>query len=88
MTDTEVLRIAIDAMGIAAKVGGPMLLVALVVGVVVSLFQAITQVQEMSLSFVPKLIGVALVILVGGSWMMRELVTWVTRLWQDMGGMV
>lgn len=88
MTDTEVLRIAIDAMSVAAKVGGPMLLVALVVGVVVSLFQAITQVQEMSLSFVPKLIGIALVILVGGSWMMRELVTWVTRLWQDMGGMV
>lgn len=87
MTDTEVLRIAMDAMQVATKIAGPMLAVALIVGVLVSLFQAVTQVQEMSLTFVPKLIGVGLVILLGGSWMMREMVGWVTRLWQDMGGM-
>lgn len=81
MTDTEVLRIASDAIVIATKLAAPVLLVALVIGVMVSLFQAITQVQEMALSFVPKLIGAAAVILVGGHWMLGELVTWVQTLW-------
>lgn len=81
MTDTEVLRIASDAIVIATKLAAPVLLVALVIGVMVSLFQAITQVQEMALSFVPKLIGAAAVILVGGHWMLGELVTWVRTLW-------
>lgn len=88
MTDAEVLSIAVGAMGVAAKVAAPILLVALLIGVLVSLFQAVTQVQEMTLTFVPKLIGIAVVVLVGGSWMMREMVTWVIALWQDMGGMV
>ncbi len=83
MTDTEVLKIVADALVIAAKLAAPILIVALAIGVLVSLFQAITQVQEMTLSFVPKLIGVALVILVTGNWMLRELVTWVQALWQS-----
>ena len=88
MTDAEVLRIAIDAMDVGVRIGAPILLTALVIGVVISLFQAVTQVQEMTLTFVPKLIGVGLVILFAGSWMMREMVTWVVALWESMGGMV
>lgn len=87
MSDTEVLSIAIDAMSVAVKIAAPILLVALVIGVIVSLFQAVTQVQEMTLTFVPKLIGVGLVILLAGSWMMREMVQWVISLWESMGGM-
>ena len=88
MTDAEILTIAIGAMEVAVKVAAPILLVAMLVGVVVSLFQAVTQVQEMTLTFVPKLVGVALVVLFTGSWMMRELVTWVQTLWASMSGMV
>ena len=88
MTDAEILRIAVDAMNIGVRIGAPILLTALVIGVVVSLFQAITQVQEMTLTFVPKLVGVALVLLFAGSWMMREMVAWVVGLWESMGGML
>lgn len=88
MTDAEVLTIAIEAMTVAAKVSAPILGVALVIGVIISLFQAVTQVQEMTLTFVPKLVGVGVVVLVAGSWMMREMVTWVIALWDSMGSLV
>ena len=60
---------------------GVRVLVSLVVGVFVSLIQTVTSVQEMTLTFVPKLIGVALIIVVAGSWMLAELTSWVIRLW-------
>lgn len=88
MTDAEVLGIVVEAMAVAARVSAPILLVALAVGVLVSLFQAVTQVQEMTLTFVPKLIAVGVVVLVAGSWMINEMVGWVDALWSSMGGMV
>lgn len=81
MTDAQVLQIAGGALVVATKLAAPILLVSLAVGVFVSLLQTVTQVQEMTLTFVPKLVGVALILLLGGSWMIRELVTWVTQLW-------
>lgn len=88
MTDTEVLRIAGEAIFMAGKLGAPILLVTLVVGVLVSLFQAITQVQEMALSFVPKLVAAGAVILFGGNWMLGQLVGWVEALWSSIPGML
>ena len=88
MTDAEILSIAIGAMNVAVRISAPILIVAMAVGVVISLFQAVTQVQEMTLTFVPKLIGVSLVVLFAGSWMMRELVTWVVTLWESMADFV
>lgn len=82
MTDAGVLEIVSGAMVIAGKLAGPILIVAMVIGVVVALLQTITQIQEMSLTFVPKLAGAALVILFGGHWMIQQLVAWVTALWQ------
>lgn len=81
MTDAQVLQIIGGALEMATKLAAPILLCSLAVGVFVSLLQTVTQVQEMTLTFVPKLIGVALIVLLGGSWMIRELVTWVTQLW-------
>jgi flagellar biosynthetic protein FliQ len=81
VTDAQVLEIIGGALVIATKLAAPILLVSLAVGVFVSLVQTVTQVQEMTLTFVPKLAGVALILLLGGSWMIRELVTWVTQLW-------
>lgn len=81
MNDAQVLQIVSGALVVATKLAAPILFVSLAVGVIVSLLQTITQVQEMTLTFVPKLIGVALIVLFAGSWMIRELVTWVTQLW-------
>ncbi|GAB3073758.1 MULTISPECIES: flagellar biosynthetic protein FliQ [unclassified Phycicoccus] len=72
MTDADVVHIGLQAMILAAKLSMPVLLVALGIGFGVSLLQAVTQVQEVTLSFVPKLIGVAMVILVAGHWMLQE----------------
>lgn len=88
MTDTQVLEIVIGALEIAAKLAMPVLIMTLVIGVVVSLFQAVTQVQEMTLSFVPKLIGVGIIVMLGGSWMVDQLVMWVTQLWDSIPGLL
>ena len=74
MSDTAVLEIALQAILIAAKLCAPILLVTLAVGFGISLLQAVTQIQEVTLTFVPKLVAVALVILVAGNWMLAEMV--------------
>jgi flagellar biosynthetic protein FliQ len=81
MTDAQVIEIISGAFAIAAKVAGPMLMAALLVGVTVSLLQTITQIQEMTLTFVPKLVAAGLIVLFSGHWMIRTIVTWVEGLW-------
>lgn len=83
MNDAQVVELATSALRMAALLGGPFLAVVLLIGVVISLLQTVTQVQEMTLTFVPKLVGVALVLILGGHWMVRQLVAWVTELWQS-----
>ena len=62
----------------ALLVAAPVLLAALLVGLLVSVFQVVTQIQEMSLSFVPKLLSVVAVLVIGGSWMLRQIVSFAT----------
>ena len=81
MTDATVIDIIGQALVVASKLAGPILGVCLMVGVVVAFMQTITQIQEMTLTFVPKLIGVSTVIVVGGHWMLRQVVSWVQELW-------
>ncbi|WP_151448605.1 flagellar biosynthesis protein FliQ [Lacisediminimonas profundi] len=64
----------------AVLVAAPVLLVALVVGLLVSIFQVVTQIQEMSLSFVPKLLAVTAVIVIAGPWMMRQVVAFASSM--------
>ena len=66
----------------ALKLGGPILAVALVVGVVISILQAVTQIQEMTLTFVPKILAIGLTMLVAGSWMLRSLVSFAGQLFR------
>lgn len=73
MDESTVIQIAVQAMIVTAKVAAPILLTTLAVGFSVSLLQSVTQIQEFTMSFVPKLIGVALVLVLGGSWMLTEL---------------
>lgn len=66
----------------------PLLLVALAVGLLVGIFQAATQINEMTLSFIPKLVGMAATLLVAGPWMLRELVTYTRQLLESIPSLV
>jgi flagellar biosynthesis protein FliQ len=81
MTDNQVVHIGLMAMTMAAKLAAPVLLTALIVGFAISLFQSVTQIQEATLSFVPKAIGVGLALLVTGNWMLHELVSFTNGLY-------
>lgn len=81
MDTTAVLDIGMQALILAAKLGAPILITALVVGFAVSLLQSITQVQEVTLSFVPKAIAVAVALLVAGHWMIAETVAFTTEMY-------
>lgn len=87
MSDVQVLEIFFDAFSVVTKVAGPLLAAALFIGVAVSVIQTVTQVQEMTLSFVPKLAATGAILVFGGNWMIRELVTWVSNLWTQIGSM-
>lgn len=88
MNQDTVVNLASQAMSLALKVAGPVLLVALVIGLVVSVFQAVTQIQEQSLSLIPKIAGVAVVIIVLGPWMLGQLVAYTTALYTAIPTMV
>jgi flagellar biosynthetic protein FliQ len=81
MSQDIVVNLATQAMTLAFEVAGPILLVGLVIGLAVSLFQAVTQIQEQSLSFIPKIVGMAVLIVVLGPWMMDRLINYVTNLY-------
>ena len=88
MTDTSVVEIATQTMIICAKLSAPVLLVSLAIGLGVSLLQSVTQIQEVTLTFVPKLIGVGLVVVVGGHWMLAEMVSFTERLFDMIPGLL
>lgn len=80
MTETTVIEIVTSAMWTATKVSAPILVTAIVVGVVMGLLQSVTQIQEQTLAFVPKFAAVALVIVISGQWMLHLLVDFTTEL--------
>ena len=82
MDTNAVLDIGFDALVLAAKLSAPMLLTALVVGFAISLFQSVTQIQEVTLSFVPKALGVGLALLIAGHWMIQESVSFTNDLFE------
>ena len=84
MSDADVTEIAVQTMLVAAKVSAPILLTALLVGFMISLFQAATQIQEPTLSFVPKMIAVAIALLVTGNWVLAELVSFTDHLFESL----
>jgi flagellar biosynthesis protein FliQ len=88
MTDSTVIDIAIQTMMITAKLAAPILIVSLAIGVAVSLLQSVTQVQEYTLTFVPKLAGIALVIVVAGSWMLHQLVAFTQDLFERVPSLI
>jgi flagellar biosynthesis protein FliQ len=80
MNESVVVSIVKEALYTAMLVGGPILILSLLVGLLVSIFQATTQIQEQTLSFIPKLIVVALTLVVGGAWMLNELIQFTNKI--------
>lgn len=82
MTPDAVVDIARDMLWIVIKTSAPMLVVSLVVGLIISVFQTITSIQEQTLTFVPKLLAIFLVIIVAGNWIMGTITEFTQRLFQ------
>ena len=74
------MQVASQAMMMTMKLAAPVLVVSLVIGLAVSLFQSITQLQEVTLTFVPKLAGIAVIFFVSGHWMLSQFVAYVQGL--------
>ena len=87
MTADEVMGIMKEAMVVAFQLGGPLLIVSIVVGLVIAIFQAATQIHEQTLTFVPKLIVIALLLLILGTWMYRVMDEFVIRLFGIMASL-
>ncbi|OWW18802.1 flagellar biosynthesis protein FliQ [Noviherbaspirillum denitrificans] len=88
MTPESVMTIGRQAIEVTLMVSAPMLLVALVVGLVVSIFQAATQINEMTLSFIPKLIGIFAAMIIAGPWMLTIMVDYMRQMFSGIPGMV
>ena len=83
MTIDAVTDITAEALYLIIQVSLPVLLVSLVVGLIVSIFQTVTSIQEQTLTFVPKIVCVFLALVLLGGWMMTEMVDFMTSLWSD-----
>ena len=88
MTDTSIIELAMRTMMVALKLSAPILVTSLVIGFTVSLFQSMTQIQEFTLAFVPKLIGVGIALLICGNWMLHTLMTFTIDLFEGLPAML
>lgn len=81
MDQSQVIEIGAKAMWVTLQISLPVLGVSLVVGLLVSIFQAVTQLQEPTLTFIPKILAVVVVIVVAGPWMLNTMLGYTTELW-------
>jgi flagellar biosynthetic protein FliQ len=88
MSQTTVLTVLEQALWTIAQLSGPILAAALIIGLVISLLQAVTQVNEMTLSYVPKIIAIALVLVIAGPWMLQTLLDYTSRLFSSLPSLV
>ncbi len=88
MTEAFVLALAQKTVEITLILAGPVLLISLLVGSLISLVQAATQINEVTLTFIPKLIGVVAVILLLGSWMLQQLIAFTSNLFTNLPALV
>lgn len=83
MTEGQVLDVAKEAIYTIIICSAPMLIISLVVGLIVSIFQTVTSIQEQTLTFVPKIIAVFVGLMIFGSWILTNLTEFVTSLWSN-----
>ena len=83
ISESAVLDIARDAIYTIIITSAPLLLVSLIIGLIVSIFQTVTSIQEQTLTFVPKILGVFVTMLICGSWMLNNMSSFIERLWSN-----
>jgi flagellar biosynthetic protein FliQ len=88
MTPETVLTIAQRALEMTMMLAAPLLLVALLIGLLVGIFQAATQINEMTLSFIPKLVGMATAMVIAGPWMLKQLVSYTRMLIESIPSLI
>ncbi|HUO44427.1 MAG TPA: flagellar biosynthesis protein FliQ [Burkholderiales bacterium] len=88
MTPESVMTLGQEALQVTLLLSAPLLLAALAVGLLVSIFQAATQINEMTLSFIPKLIALFVTLIVVGPWMLNVMLDYMRRLFEGLPGMI
>ena len=81
MSSSDIITVARQTVWVIVKTSVPLLLVSMVVGLIISLFQTLTSIQEQTLTFVPKLIAILIGIMVMGTWILNEIVAFMNTLW-------
>jgi flagellar biosynthetic protein FliQ len=84
MSPDFVIKLGQDAVVVVMKVAGPMLIVGLSIGLIISIFQATTQIQEQTLTFVPKIFGILISLIVFGSWMINVLMDFALGIFENL----
>lgn len=87
MSQVEIMNIFNEGLWLIIKIAGPILLASVIIGLVVAVFQAATQIHEQTLTFVPKLIVIALIFLISGSWMMKTMIEFIENLFSTIAGL-
>ena len=88
MNEVLIVQLGQDALKTTARLAGPLLIATLVIGLAVSIFQALTQINESTLSFIPKMLVVALVIVLAGPWMLDVMTHYTINLYENIGTMI
>ena len=88
MTPETIMTIGSRALEVTLLLAAPLLLVALVTGLLVGAFQAATQINEMTLSFIPKLLSMALALVIAGPWMLKTIVSYTRELFESIPGLI
>lgn len=88
MTPEAVMTMGRTAMEVTLMISAPLLLVALIIGLIVSIFQAATQINEATLSFIPKLVGIFVVLIVAGPWMLSIMLDYMRNVFNGIPGMI
>jgi flagellar biosynthesis protein FliQ len=88
MTPDLIMTIGQRALEITILLAAPLLLAALAIGLLVGVFQAATQINEMTLSFIPKLIGMAVTLVIAGPWMLKVIVSYTRELFEGIPGLI
>ncbi len=83
MSTDIVIDIAREALWLIIKCSAPMLLVSLIVGLIISIFQTVTSIQEQTLTFVPKILSIFITVIICGGWVMNNIVSFMTSLFED-----
>lgn len=83
MTEEQVVDITRETLFLIIECSAPLLLISLVVGLVISIFQTITSIQEQTLTFVPKIIGVFIGVMIFGSWILTKVTDYIQELWSN-----